>query len=93
MTRHAGRIALAVALLAWCVMMLTLMTGGLDPPPHLRSILQWGNMAAVLMALTALCSSVIALARGPQRIAGGFGLAVSLLFLLYWTGFLFVFFR
>jgi hypothetical protein len=50
-------------------------------------------MSSLGAAVVALCLAVIALARGPQRIAATFGLALSLAFILYFTGLGFVLIR
>ena len=50
-------------------------------------------MAALCVSVLALLLAILALARGPQRVAAAFGLGSSLLFLLYFTGFGFALFR
>jgi len=50
-------------------MMLVLVFGGLDPLPAQTPFLQAASMGALLVAVVALCLGVIALARGPQRVA------------------------
>ncbi len=86
MSRHLGRASLVGGVLSWSLLMLALVFGGLDPLPAQSPFLQAASMGALLAAVVALCLAVIALARGPQRIAAVLGLAVSLLFLLYFTG-------
>jgi hypothetical protein len=85
-----GRVSLAVGVSSWFVLILALAFGGLDPSPAQAPLLQAASMGALVAAAVALCLAVIALVRGPQRVAAGIGLAVSLLFLLYFTGLGFV---
>ena len=90
MTRHMGRLSLVVGVLSWFVLILAFAIGGLDPSPEQTPLLRAASMGALVAAAVALCLAVVALARGPQRVAAGIGLAVSLLFLLYFTGLGFV---
>jgi hypothetical protein len=86
MTRHFGRAALYGGLLSWGALVSAMYSGGIDPSPGVAAILHAISMAAIVIALVSACFGIVALARGPQRAAAAFGLVLSLLFLLYFTG-------
>ena len=82
-----GGISLVVALSSWAILVLVLLVGGLDPSSGSVGLLRMASVAALLAAIVALILGIGALVRGSQRLAAAFGLVVSLLFLLYFTGF------
>jgi hypothetical protein len=86
MTQHLGRASLIGGVLSWCALLAGVFAGGLDPSPAFATTLQAISMAAVVIALVSVCLGIVAVARGPQRAAAAFGLVLSLLFLLYFTG-------
>ena len=86
MRRRMGRISLVGGVSSWAALVLALVFGGLDPSAARAPVLQGVTMGALLVSALALCLAIVALVRGPQRTAAAFGLVVSLLFLLYFTG-------
>jgi hypothetical protein len=87
MTRQLGRASLLGGALGWVLLAAALAVGGLDPEPDRVPLLRGVVTTALGVALAALGLAIAALARGPQRVAAAAGLALSLLFLLYFTGF------
>jgi hypothetical protein len=69
---HAGRISLVFSLLSWIALACVLLFGGLGP--------------TVTQTWIPFVLAIVALARGPQRISGVFGLVISGAFLLIFTG-------
>jgi hypothetical protein len=86
MKRHLGRASLIAGLSCWGTLLAAMVLGGLDPSPTYAAVLRAISMTAVVLALGSVCLGIVALARGPQRAAAGFGLILSLLFLLSFTG-------
>ncbi|HEX2341201.1 MAG TPA: hypothetical protein VHI98_12035 [Vicinamibacterales bacterium] len=86
MTRHLGRASLIGGVLSWCALLAAVFAGGLDPSPALAATLQAISMTAIVIAVVSVCLGIMAIARGPQRAAAAFGLSLSLLFVLYFTG-------
>ena len=86
MRRQLGRVALMIAVLAWVILLLAPVLGGLDPAVAQLPGLQAATMGALGMSLVALLLAVFALVRGQQRATAAFGLGMSLLFLLHFTG-------
>jgi hypothetical protein len=70
--------------LSWCYLWLALVLFGFDAPEG--AVLQIVGTGALVTAAASVCLAVVALARGPQRVAASFGLATALLFLLIFTG-------
>lgn len=91
MLRQMGRISLVLGVLGWVVLVLTLLKGGLDPSPTLTPWLRAATTVSLCTSVLALCFAVAALIRRERRITASLGLALSVLFLLYFTGFGFVF--
>lgn len=87
MTRQLGRASLLGGVLCWILLVLALVFGGLDPAPSRAPLLRAAMRAALGVALATLGLAIAALAKGPQRLSAAVGLALSLLFLLYFTGF------
>jgi hypothetical protein len=87
MRRHLGRVSLAGAATSWALLVLALVSGGLDPPPGRTPLLRAATASALCLSLLALGTAILALARGPERASAALGLILSSLFLLYFTGF------
>jgi hypothetical protein len=87
MKRQLGRASLLGGALGWFLLVLALAFGGLDPAPGRIPLLRGVVTTALGVSLAALGLAIAALAKGPQRVAAALGLALSLLFLLYFTGF------
>jgi hypothetical protein len=86
-TRHLGRASLLGGALGWILLALALVFGGLDPAPSRAPLLRAAMLAALGVSLAALGLAIAVLAKGPQRASAAVGLALSSLFLLYFTGF------
>ena len=83
---HAGRISLVFSLLSWIALACTLVFGGLGPTVTDTWMLRTLSGGSAIAALIAVVLAIVALARGPQRISGAFGLLISGAFLLIFTG-------
>jgi hypothetical protein len=88
-----GYVSFATALIAWALLALAIVSGGLDPGAALGPLLKLATATAFCAAVLAFGSGIAALLRARQRIAAALGLALSLLFLLLFTGVGFALFR
>ena len=86
MTKHFGRISLLLSLGGWIGYFAILFVGGIDPSPGLSRILQTAVLCLVLVVLLALCLALVAIVRGPQRVAAGIALVLGLLYALVFSG-------
>jgi len=89
MKRHLGLISLIGGVISWLVLTMTLLAGGLDPSNSQAQAAQVANGSALVLAFLASILALIAILRGPQRVLGALGLAITALFLLVFTGSIF----
>lgn len=87
MGRFLGRTSLIEGILCWTLLVLPLVFGGLDPSPSMTPVLKIATLIALIAAVLGLCFGVAALIRGQQRPSALVGLGLSVVFLLYFTGF------
>jgi hypothetical protein len=92
MGRFLGRTSLIEGILCWSLLALPLVFGGLDPSPTVAPLLKIATLIALCAALLGLCFGIVALIRRQQRASALAGLALSVGFLLYFTGFGFALF-
>jgi hypothetical protein len=81
-----GHISLASSLVGWALVVLAILSGGLDPDTSLGPVLKLATATAVGVSVLALGFGIAGLVRGRQRAAAAFGVASSLVFLLLFTG-------
>jgi hypothetical protein len=86
-----GRVSLGLGLLGWALLIGALVAGGLDPPPAMVPMLRAATLAALVVALVSAGLGGVGLVRGRNRLAAAIGLACSMVFVLYFTGFGFLF--
>lgn len=75
LSRHLGRVSLALALGFWIGYYALLLVGGIDPSPALSGLLQTAVLVLLVVVLLALCStstrpSVIARTEAVRRPEG-----------------------
>ena len=85
MNRRLGLLSAIFGVIAWPLLALALVTGGLDSSGPINPRLF--VYPAGLSALLALLLGVIGLLRGPQRILAALGLAAGGVFVLSFIGF------
>ena len=86
MTRHFGRISLIVVVACWLLYVGSLFVGGIDPSPVLAKSLIHLGLTSLILVLVSMLLAVVALVRGPQRVAAAVGFALGLLYLAVFTG-------
>lgn len=91
MSRHLGRIALALAALGLLGGWSVLLAGGLDGGGWPPLLLQGASAGCSLASLAGGVLGVLALQRGCERVSAAFAVVLGAIFLLAWTGLLFVF--
>ena len=89
-TKYFGKASLVGGITSWAILFASLLWGGLDPSISQAPILKAATVSALVIAFFAFILGLIALVRGPDRVFGALGLVLALLFLLYFTGFIFV---
>jgi hypothetical protein len=86
MRNHLGPASVAGAVLSWTTLVVGIVFGGLDPSATSAERLKVSMLAALCMAAIALAAAVVAVVRGPQRIAAALGLVLALAFIVLFTG-------
>jgi hypothetical protein len=81
-----GSASLAGALMAWAVLALALVSGGLDPRAAMAPLLRFATASALVVSVLALGLGILAVFRGDQGVPAALGVGCSLLFLLMFSG-------
>jgi hypothetical protein len=85
-----GRLALLGSIAAWTLEYGALLAGGLDPPARQVASLSGAVTIAAALSLVSIAAGIAALVVKRQRPSAAAGLAIALLFVLAFTGWLFV---
>lgn len=88
-----GHVSLAGSVVAWLLLVLTLVSGGLDPHPPVAPLLRFATTAALGASVLALAIGILAVFRGDKGAPAALGIGGSLLFLLMFSGIGWMFIR
>jgi len=81
-----GPVSLAGSVAAWAILVLTLVSGGLDPRGAMVPLLRFATTSALVVSVLALGLGILAVFRGDQGVPAALGVGCSLLFLLMFSG-------
>ena len=88
-----GYASLAGSVVAWAILALALVFGGLDPRAAMTPLLRFATTSALVVSLLALGLGILAVLRGDQGVPAALGVGCSLLFLLMFSGLGWMFLR
>jgi hypothetical protein len=81
-----GYASLAGSVAAWVILVLALVSGGLDPRDAMAPLLRLATTSALVVSMLALGLGILAVLRGDQGVPAALGVGGSLLFLLVFSG-------
>jgi hypothetical protein len=88
-----GHASLAGSVVAWVILGLALVSGGLDPHPPVAPLFRFAITAALGASVLALLIGILAVLRGDKGVPAALGIGGSLLFLLMFSGIGWMFIR
>jgi len=90
MKRHLGLISLLGSCTSWAVLVMMLLWGGLDPSSSQARLAQLANGSAFIIAFLSSITALIPVVKGPERLLGALAFTIGVLFILVFTGSVFV---